>query len=157
VVTGNAAAGTFTITLDYGVVFTADGRQILPLSATSPITVGSGPNLETVTPTAVTALTPGTYGTTQVTAAFANPHGQGDLVASASFGLGEAVNDAHAAGGLVAIDGRWAAAGGTTASITAQKGWTNVSVLDQRGTTGAKSYIAASNGAAMAVSAVGLY
>jgi len=157
VLLGNSAAGTFSITLDYGVIYTADGRQILPLSTSTPIIVGSGPNQETVTPTAVSVPSPGIYGTTQVTAAFLNPHGQGEPVASASFGLGEAVNDAHALGGLVSIDGRWAAMGGATATITGQKGWTNVTVLDQRGTTAAKSYIAASNGAAMAASTISLY
>lgn len=157
VVTGNPGAGTYTVTLDYGVTFTADGLPFTPLSTTTPITIGSGANIETVTPTAVSAPTPGTYGTTTFTAVFANAHGNGDPVASATFGLGEAVNDAHGQGGLVSIDGAWTAAGGLTTTVTTTKGFTTVSVLDWRGTTTAKSYTSGSNGANMAATAISLY
>lgn len=157
VLVGNPGAGTYTITLDYGVVFTFDGKSFLPLSTTSSITVGSGANQETISPSAITNPTPGVYGTCQLTAVFANAHGNGDPVATATYGLSEAVLDAHVLGGLVAVDGAWAAAGGVTGTITGAKGFTNVCVLDWRGTTGAVSYKAASNGAAMAATTTALY
>jgi hypothetical protein len=154
---GNAATGSQTITLAYGFVTLADGTVINPLSTTAPITIGIGANAETVTPSAVSCSTPTLYSTCSITATFANTHGEGDVVASGSFGLIEAVNDAHTLGGLVAIDGRFAQAGGVTATITGNKGFTNVCILDYRGTTGATSYKAASNGANMAATAVTLY
>lgn len=154
---GNSATGSQTITLEFGQVVLADGSSVAVVSTTTPILVGNGANQETVTPTAVSNLTPGVYGTCQVTASFANTHGTGEQVASATFGLVEAVNDAHGKGGVVAVDGTWTGNGGVTATITGNKGWTNVCVLDWRGTTGAVSYKAASNGANMAATTNVLY
>jgi len=106
----------------------------------APITVGVGANAETVTPSSVSCSTPATYNTCTVTATFSNTHGAGEPVASGSFGLQEAANYQHALGGLVVIDGRWKAAGGVAATLTGNKAWNNVSVLDARGTQQAAAF-----------------
>lgn len=154
---GNTATGSQTITLAFGNVNLPDGTVLMPLATTAPITVGVGSNAETVTPSAVSCATPGQYDTCTITATFSNTHGVGDLVSSGTFGLVEAVNAAHTLGGLVAVEGKWAQAGGSTSTITGNKGFTNVSVLDYRGTTNAVSYTSASNGAAMAATLNKLY
>src|SRR5882757_2565308 len=131
---GNGATGAQTITLQFGFVTLTDGTVINnPITITTPITIGSGSNAETVTPSAVSNPTPSVYGSCQVTANFANLHGIGDPISSGTFGLEEAVVDAHVLGGLVAVDGAWTAIGGLTGTITGNKGWTNVGVLDWRG------------------------
>lgn len=151
------AAGTATITVAYGSTTAGDGTVFAPLSTTTAIVVGSGGTQETVTPTAVSCSTPTLLDSCTFTATFTNAHGRGEQIASSTIGLGEAVNVAHAKGGLVAVDGVWVAYGGLTTTITGQKGWTNVTVLDWRGTTGAHSYIASSNGVVYAASSVTLY
>lgn len=156
---GNSSTGAQTITLAFGNITLPDGTVSMPLATTAPITVGVGSNAETVTPSAVSCSTPNVYDTCTVTATFSNTHGVGDLVSSATFGLEEAVNAAHVLGGLVAIDGKWTQAGGTNTTITSNKGWTNVSILDARGTVSgsAFSYKAASNGASYAVTTISWY
>jgi len=133
VYTGNAAAGAATVNLAYGVTFTFDGRSFTPPNTNAPITIGSGTNAETVTPSAVTNNTPAVYGSCAVTATFANVHGNGDLVSSGTFGLQEAINYAASqGGGTVIVDAKWAAAGGTTAMITAATLPTAVVIEDLR-------------------------
>lgn len=143
---GNTATGAQTITLAFGNITLTDGTVLMPLSTTAPITVGVGSNAETVTPSAVSCSTPAAYDTCTVTATFANTHGIGDLVSSGTYGLEEAVNAAHVLGGLVAVEGKFVQAGGSITTVTSNKGWANVTVLDYRGTAGALSY-SASNGA----------
>jgi hypothetical protein len=158
--TGSATAGTYNITLAFGYIVLGDGTHVNPLSTTAPITVGSGSNAETVTPSAVSCGSPAVLDTCVLTATFSNPHGAGERVTSGSFGLVEAVNAAHnAGGGLVIIDQAWTQAGGVNGTITGNKGWTNVSILDGRGTVSgsAFSYKAASNGANHTVSTVSWY
>lgn len=142
---GNTATGAQTITLNFGVVTLPDGTSFSPLATTAPITVGTGSNAETVTPSAVSCATPSVYQTCSVTATFANTHGIGDRITSGTTGVAEAVNAAHVQGGLVAVDGKVAAAVGSRAAaltlIGTVKGWTNVTVLDWMGTTGALSYM----------------
>ena len=140
VLSGNAAAGTSAITLDYGVTFTFDGRSFNPPNTNAPITIGSGTNAETVTPSAVTNNSPGVYGSTSITATFSNAHGNGDIVSSGTFGLHEAINYAASkGGGQVIVDAAWAAAGGTTAMITAATATlpTSVTIDDLRSGTSA--------------------
>ena len=155
---GNSATGVGTVQLNLGTISLTDGTVVAPLSTTAPITIGTGANAETVTPTAASYNS--NTGTWFVTATFANLHGVGDLISSASFGLAEALNDAHAkGGGVVSIDSRWSQAGGVAGTLTGQKGWTNVSVIDARGTVSgsAFSYKAASNGANMAATTISWY
>lgn len=109
-----------SVTLQDGVAVLTDGGQFYPLNTNAPVLVGSGSNQETVTPSAVTSPTSNVPGTPGFTATFANIHGQGDPVASATFGLQEAINDAaRLGGGVVVVDWRWTAAGGTTAIYNA--------------------------------------
>ena len=158
ILTGNAAAGAATITVDFGIIALGDGTPLAPLSTTAPIVVGAGSTAETVTPSAVACTTPGVYGSCTLTATFTNAHGQGETIASGTYGLIEAVNAARAGGGgLVIVDARFTALGGATGTITGNKGFTNVTVLDWRGTTTAKSYTSGSNGANMAATAINLY
>lgn len=158
---GNSATGAGTVTLAFGFIATSDGRKVMPLATNAKITIGIGANLETVTPTAISCSTPAIYDTCSVTATFANIHGTGDLVASGSFGLGEAVNYNHTLGGLVIVDGRWVSVGGVNGTITGQTGWANVSILDNRGTATAAAFSYKSTGtsspAAYTVSAISWY
>src|ERR1051326_1063973 len=139
VVSGNGAAGSGTITLAVGYITMPDGRIFFPLcqgsnvtgtvtcGGATPITVNpGGANSETVTPTAVSGCNifpqNTSASTCQVTATFANVHAQGEFVQSGSAGLQEAINDAIASGGGMAlIDALWVKAGGTQAMAT---GWT---------------------------------
>jgi hypothetical protein len=154
---GNTATGAGTVTLAFGFVTLGDGTMLTPLSTTAPIVIGVGTNAETVTPSAVSCATPLIVDTCTVTATFSNLHGIGDLITSGTYGLVEAVNAQHTLGGLVAIDGRWVQIGGSTGTITGNKGFTNVSVLDWRGTTAAVSYTSTSNGVNMTATAHVLY
>lgn len=139
-VTGNSATGAQTVTLSFGRVTLPDGVSFMPLAVNAPVTVGVGANAEMVTPSAVSCTTPDIYATCQFTATFANTHGLGDLVTSGSLGLQEAVNQAHILGGLVIIEGRWKAAGGVAATLTTNKAWANVDVIDGRGTTSGSAF-----------------
>lgn len=159
---GILAPGTTSVTMLVGYTVLADGTPLYPFATNAPINIGAGSNVETVRPTAVSCSTPTVPNTCVITGWFHNAHGVGDPVTSGTYGLMEAVNAAHTQGGLVAVDGPWTAAGGTTTTITGDShgsglGWTNVSVLDWRGTTGAKSYTSSANGLLMAATAVSLY
>lgn len=156
---GTTATGAGTIILKFGNIQTSDGRRLMPFSTNNSITVGNGSNAETVTPSAVSCATPTFYSTCAITATFSNTHGQGDAVASGTFGLAEAVTYQHTNGGLVAVDGRWKIAGGVVGTITGQSGWNNVTILDWRGTTLAKSYAStgSSSPVAYVVTAISLY
>jgi len=87
---GTSATGAGTITLAFGVIHTNDGINFMPFSTSTKITVGTGANAESVTPSAVSCTTPTVYDTCQITATFSNLHGTGDLVSSASYGVEEA-------------------------------------------------------------------
>lgn len=130
---GTSATGAGTVTLAYGQVGLSDGTNVAPLATTAPITIGAGSNAETVTPSAVSNSTPGVYGSATVTATFSNTHGSGDPIASGTFGLQEAINACSAAGGgVVIVDAKWAAAGGTNAMIAAATFPSGVGLLDNR-------------------------
>ena len=118
---GNSATGTGTITVRVeSNIKTFDGRVFMPFATNAPIIVDSGTNQETVTPTAVSCGTPTLPGTCQITASFSNIHGTGSRIASGTFGLQEAINDANAqGGGTVWIDQAWVLAGGTTTIVKA--------------------------------------
>jgi len=160
---GIAAPGTTSVTLLVGYTVLADGTQITPLATNAPINIGAGSNVETVRPTAISCATPTIPNTCVVTGWFHNAHGVGDPVTSGTYGLMEAVNAAHVQGGLVSVDGAWTAAGGVTGTITGGTpagtglGFTNVTVLDWRGTTGAVSYTSTSNTLLMTATSYHLY
>lgn len=159
VTVGNTATGAGIITIGpWGYCNTADGRQFFPLSVTAPIILGTGASQETLTPTAVSQNADGSW---SLSATFANIHSQGELVSSGTIGLAEAVNYVHfqRGGGVVTVDGLWATAGGVNSVITTTKGWTNVSVIDTRGTVAgsAFSFKAASNGTNMVITTQSLY
>jgi len=101
-------AGVATFTVAFGTVALGDGTIITPLSTNAAITVGTGANAETVTPSAVSCNNPTVYQSCSFTATFANAHGTGDKIASASFGITEA--GAY-------IVGKW---GGGPVSVSAQ-------------------------------------
>jgi hypothetical protein len=133
---GNSTLGSSTITLTYGSITLNDGTPFMPLATNAPIVVGAGSNAETVTPTAVSCGTPRVVNSCQVTANFANIHYMGESVSSATIGLQEALNAAHLRGGAAVADGAWAAAGGTTAMISAAVTFSNAVVNDMRNGTG---------------------
>lgn len=149
---GGAAGTTYTIQLSAGQVRLADGRTISPFSAGGfnilgqpgnfpaiPVTVGAGTTKETVTPTAVSGCyNQAPQNTCQITAAFANAHGQGELVTTGSAGIQEAINDAgFFGGGVVVVDGSAnlfnGGQGSVTSAITAAIVLPNVSIEDDRG------------------------
>lgn len=143
---GNASTGSATITLQWGSVALQDGRELAPFAVGAPITVGTGSTVETVTPTSVSGCTIGrganNYQSCNITASFSNVHGSGEPVSSGTAGLQEALNDAFlntvkapGIGGTVVVDKAWATGGGTTAMLLAALPYSNVSILDERGST----------------------
>lgn len=132
-VNSGTTGGASSITLNYGQTVTSDGITFNPPNINAPMTIGSGSNSETVTPSAVTNNSPGVYGSCQVTATFANAHGNGDPISSGTFGLQEAINAAAAAGGgIVIVDPTWVARGGTQAILNAATLPATVQIQDQR-------------------------
>jgi hypothetical protein len=126
-------SGVQTLLLETGLMILTDGSSFGPLATNAPVLVGGGSNQETVTPTSVTNNGSQIYNTAGFTANFANAHGTGDPVASATFGLQEALNACLAyGGGLVIVDASWGAAGGTTAMITAATIPAGVTLSDNR-------------------------
>ena len=105
-----------SLIVSFGYTTTIDGILFYPLADNAPVNVGSADNAEEVTPSSVTNNGRPDYDQVSFVADFANQHGRGDPVASATFGLQEAVNLAEAAGGgVVIIDQQWVKIGGTTA------------------------------------------
>jgi hypothetical protein len=127
---GNTSTGTATITLAAGSITLPDGRVIVPFNTTTPISVGTGSDLETVTPTTVTNCYSGAgYGVCTITASFSNTHTSREPVQTSTFGLAEAISDAGSAGGLVTVDSSFA---GTTSTITGATANTSVWIEDVR-------------------------
>ena len=164
VIAGSPTSGTYSVTLALGVVSTPDGRAVSPVAGV-PITIGSGSNVETITPSAVSNPTPLVYGTCVITGTFANAHGLGDEVKSGDFGLQEAATAASKlGGGLVVCDRDFFAAAGlsTNANFTTfVTGYNsvsaNVTILNWGGISGALSYKNSTPGSAYASSTVVLY
>ncbi len=127
-----AAASPATFTLVRGTVTLPDGRTIVPFFVNDIVNIGSGANQEAVTITAVNNCYLGApLNSCTISGNTSNSHGQGDLVASGTFGLYEAVNDAHVNnGGVASIDGSF---GGTSANIiNARALFSNAGVLNGR-------------------------
>ena len=127
-----------------GLITLPDGRTDMPYNVNAPILIDIGTNQETVTPTAVsgcyeTAILSGSAGINcTITASFSNLHGQGAVVASGTYGLQEAINDAFSTGGgQVMVDTFWgggygSALQGTNAILTAATGYPTVGIIDHR-------------------------
>lgn len=140
VTSGNQATGSQTITVCFGGPgpSLADGRQIQPFATNAPITIDpmSPTNVETVTPTAVSTfygsqLAGGQSLCANITASFSFTHGNSlspYQVASGSYGLQEAVNDAFAAGGgTVVVDHSWGGGSVALDTFPSRPSTTNVS------------------------------
>lgn len=136
--TGSYASGAQTLILAWGQTTLADGTNLSPLDTNAPITIGSGPNQETVTPSAVSVADPTVYNQSTVTATFTYAHGTGDLITSGTYGLQEALNAAAAnGGGTVIVDAAWFNAGGTTGIINAATIPSGTAILNNKnGITG---------------------
>jgi hypothetical protein len=141
--TPTPALATSTISVAYGTVTLGDGTVIAPLSISAPITIGSGANQETVTPSAVSCTTPQIYQSCTFTAYFTYSHGTGDRVISGTYGLQEALNyaNSYGVGGIVAVDSQWYALGGTQAIVAASVPYSNVYVLDNSGAPGLRYFV----------------
>ena len=129
---GSTTGASQTLNVAFGTVALQDGTLISPLATTAPVTVGTGSNADTVTPSAVSNNTPQIYQSSSFTATtFSHSHGTGDLVASGTVGLQEALNAASAAGGgIVIVDAGWYKAGGTAAILAAATVPSKVSIWD---------------------------
>lgn len=131
---GATSGATQTLNVAFGTVTLGDGTVISPLATNAPVTVGTGINADTVTPSAVSNNTPQIYQSSSFTATtFSHAHGTGDLVASGTCGLQEAINAANGAGGgEVIVDAAWTKLGGTDAMIEAATLPAGVSIADIR-------------------------
>lgn len=130
---GNTSTGSQTINVTFGYTTLNSGKTFLPLNTNAPINVGTGTNLEKVTPSAVSQPTPGVYDSATITANFSNLHGTGDPIASATYGLQEALNAAGAyGGGQVIVDAAWKALGGTDLMISSATVPSGVVISDNR-------------------------
>jgi hypothetical protein len=139
IITAPSATGAGSVTLTSGPIVLSDGTVANVLATTAPVLVGSGSNQETVTPSAVQNASSQIPGVAGFTATFANLHGQGDPVASATAGLQEAINDAATnGGGTVVVDAAWYTSGGTAAILAAATlpASGKVSILDNSGANG---------------------
>jgi hypothetical protein len=152
VTAGSPNSGTYTVTLAFGNTTSTSGLVFAPISVNSPVTIGGGTAVETVTPSAVSCSTPAVQYTCQFTATFANAHNNGDLVRSGDFGLEESAGYAAAHnGGLIVLSPLFLQAAGitTNAGVTTFLGGfkslaANITVLNYSGIpTTAFSYAAA--------------
>jgi len=119
----------------FGYTTTVDGIVFYPLATNASINIGTDGNFEAVTPASVTGNGSTTYQGVSFTADFADAHGSGDAISSATIGLQEAINLAHAAGGgKVVVDEQWTHLGGTTAMVNTATGTlpSGVTIVDNR-------------------------
>lgn len=130
VISGSNTTGAYTLTCQPTASRTGAGLAI-PISTTTPITVGSSTGIETVTPTAVSI---NALNQVLITATFGSAHGPGAQVSSGTVGLQEALNAASAyGGGTVTVDGAWFQAGGSQAIINAATVPAGVTILTNGG------------------------
>src|SRR6185437_16015430 len=129
---GNSGPGLTSLTLYSATVALPNGHSIVPYATNTPIIIGTGATQETVTPTAVTGCYFGApIGGCSITANFSFAHIQGEFIATGTYGLQEAINDATASGGgTLIVDNTWA---GPTSLITSTViGNTSVVIQDNR-------------------------
>lgn len=133
VISGSTSTGTYTLTCQPINPYTSAGLKI-PVSVTTPITIGGDSSMETITPTAVST---NNLNQLLITGTFTYAHGTGAAVSSGTYGLQEAINAAAAAGGgVVVVDAAWFRAGGSQATINAATLLANVSIQDNSGSAG---------------------
>lgn len=133
VISGSTSTGTYTLTCQPINPYTSAGQKI-PVSVTTPITIGGDSSMETITPTAVST---NNLNQLLITGTFTYAHGTGAAVSSGTYGLQEAINAASAAGGgVVVVDAAWFRAGGSQATINAATLLANVSIQDNSGSAG---------------------
>lgn len=138
VITGSTTSGTYTITCQPQRSVNPDTATCIPATNT-PITIGVGTTLETVTPSAVGF---DTLGNILVTATFANAHGAGEQVRSGTVGLQEALNFcAGINGGQVLVKPQWFQFGGTNSIITSSSVPGNTSIWN----TATGAFVGAAN------------
>lgn len=102
ITTGTSASGVGTVTVSFGYFTTPDGRLVYPFTGVGtlpPITLDTGANFETVTPSSVSCSTPSVINTCLITATFSFAHGAGVNIGSGDQGIQEAINDATSQGG----------------------------------------------------------
>lgn len=129
--TGNVAAGTnVTLTVAFGYVVASDGTQFMPFNTNAKVNIGIGTTQDSVTPSSVTCNTPAVYNSCSIVVTTTYAHGINDPIASATFGLQEAIN---AGPGVVVLDKGWMTGGGTDAIITAASPLSSVYLQDDRG------------------------
>jgi hypothetical protein len=135
-----SGTGSQTFTLSNSTARLQDGRVIMPFAVNAPLRVGS----ETVTVTAVGAgciINSTVIGGCSITATFTLPHTVADPVASGTWGLQEALNDAAASGGgTVTVDSAWTARGGTSGMVSAATIPSSTGIEDERTGPGSGSY-----------------
>lgn len=132
VIGGPYAAGTVAISVG-AVPALPDGRTIQPYTTHTPVRIGQGANVETLTPSVVA----GCPAACVLTLATSSTHGSGDLITSGTAGLQEALDDANAAGGgIVTLDREWYRSGGTATIIRAALGYSNVSTIEDTSGSG---------------------
>lgn len=141
VAVGNASTGSQTVTVCPAVRALPDGRvvNLFINSILNPVTFDLGTaSSETVTPTAVSIVSPGgltveaDQNCAAITGSFSFTHAPSQFtgqVRSGSVGLQEAINDAAPTGGVIVIDNSW---GGTNAMLTAAIPYNGVSIEDFR-------------------------
>ena len=139
---GNSATGSQTVTVCPAVRALADGRvvNLFQNGILNPVTFDLGTaSSETVTPTAVSIVSPGgltveaDQNCAAITGSFSFTHAPSQFngqVRSGTFGLQEAINDAAPVGGLVVVDNTWQ---GTNANLSAAIPYANVALEDTRG------------------------
>lgn len=128
-------AGTnVTLIVAFGNVVLADGTQFMPFATTAPVTIGIAGAQETVTPSAVSCLTPTVYNSCSITVTTSFAHGINDPISSGTFGLQEAINFGP---GTAIIDSTWGLYG-TQAMVAAANLGTagNSAILDNRNGAG---------------------
>ena len=90
VISGSAAAGSYSVIVANGTTTTADGTVFAPLNLNAPISIGTGAAFEVVPAaniSAVSCTTPTVYGTCTLTATFTYAHGMGDMIKSGTAGF----------------------------------------------------------------------
>jgi hypothetical protein len=126
-------SGSQTLTVQNGWITLSDGTVVTPFNVNAPVQVINASGSDSQTPSAVsTYIQSNLYGpTATVTATWTYAHYAGDVVASGTYGLQEALNYASAkGGGVVIVDGDWITAGGTQTILAAATVPTGVTILN---------------------------